>query len=113
MCFMCVSEQCEACPDFEVVKKQSGCCLHPIEKKLENDLYTSLVRSFIHVKQVDNINRFFKKNGFYFYCLLTFYILNYPILCIIYIQSKSFLCILRRTIELVSLSQFRDLVSVK
>lgn len=62
MCFMCVSEQCEACPDFEVVKKQSGCCLHPIEKKLENDLYTSLVRSFIHVKQVDNINRFFKKN---------------------------------------------------
>ncbi|XP_068071342.1 histone-lysine N-methyltransferase 2B isoform X4 [Danio rerio] len=34
--------QCEACPDFEVVKGRSGCCLHPVEKKLENGLYTSL-----------------------------------------------------------------------
>ncbi|XP_077051369.1 histone-lysine N-methyltransferase 2B isoform X2 [Siphateles boraxobius] len=42
MCHLLVCAQCEACPDFEVVKKQSGCCLHPIEKKLENDLYTSL-----------------------------------------------------------------------
>ncbi|XP_039534274.1 histone-lysine N-methyltransferase 2B isoform X2 [Pimephales promelas] len=42
MSHLLVCAQCEACPDFEVVKKQSGCCLHPIEKKLENDLYTSL-----------------------------------------------------------------------
>lgn len=52
MCFMCVSEQCEACPDFEVVKERSVCCLHPVEKKMENDLYTTLVRSFIHVKEL-------------------------------------------------------------
>lgn len=52
MCFMCVSEQCEACPDFEVVKERSGCCLHLVEKKLENDLYTTLVRSFIYVKEL-------------------------------------------------------------
>ncbi|KAK7124475.1 hypothetical protein R3I94_018745 [Phoxinus phoxinus] len=42
ICHLLVCAQCEACPDFEVVKKQPGCCLHPIEKKLENDLYTSL-----------------------------------------------------------------------
>uniref|UniRef100_A0A8C2JFI7 [histone H3]-lysine(4) N-methyltransferase n=1 Tax=Cyprinus carpio TaxID=7962 RepID=A0A8C2JFI7_CYPCA len=34
--------QCEVCPDFEVVKERSGCCLHPVEQKLENGLYTSL-----------------------------------------------------------------------
>ncbi len=49
---MCVSQQCEVCPDFEVVKERSGCCLHPVEQKLENGLYTSLVRSLIHVKLV-------------------------------------------------------------
>ncbi|XP_052388903.1 histone-lysine N-methyltransferase 2B isoform X2 [Carassius gibelio] len=38
--FMCA--QCEVCPDFEVVKERSSCCLHPVEKKLENGLYTSL-----------------------------------------------------------------------
>uniref|UniRef100_A0A671S9P9 [histone H3]-lysine(4) N-methyltransferase n=1 Tax=Sinocyclocheilus anshuiensis TaxID=1608454 RepID=A0A671S9P9_9TELE len=38
--FMCA--QCEVCPDFEVVKEWSSCCLHPVEKKLENGLYTSL-----------------------------------------------------------------------
>ncbi|KAF4100669.1 histone-lysine N-methyltransferase 2B isoform X3 [Onychostoma macrolepis] len=34
--------QCEVCPDFEVEKEWSGCCLHPVEQKLENGLYTSL-----------------------------------------------------------------------
>ncbi|XP_043073343.1 histone-lysine N-methyltransferase 2B isoform X2 [Puntigrus tetrazona] len=34
--------QCEVCPDFEVVKERSGCCLHPVELKLGNGLYTSL-----------------------------------------------------------------------
>ncbi|XP_067282506.1 histone-lysine N-methyltransferase 2B [Pseudorasbora parva] len=42
ICHLLMCAQCEACPDFEVVKKWSGCCLHPVEKKLENDLYTSL-----------------------------------------------------------------------
>ncbi|XP_052440072.1 histone-lysine N-methyltransferase 2B isoform X3 [Carassius gibelio] len=34
--------ECEVCPDFEVVKERSGCCLHPVEQKLESGLYTSL-----------------------------------------------------------------------
>uniref|UniRef100_A0A8C1S2E6 [histone H3]-lysine(4) N-methyltransferase n=1 Tax=Cyprinus carpio TaxID=7962 RepID=A0A8C1S2E6_CYPCA len=38
--FMCA--QCEVCPDVEVVEEWSSCCLHPVEKKLENGLYTSL-----------------------------------------------------------------------
>ncbi|XP_067267313.1 histone-lysine N-methyltransferase 2B isoform X3 [Chanodichthys erythropterus] len=42
ICHLLMCAQCEACPDFEVVKERSGCCLHLVEKKLENDLYTTL-----------------------------------------------------------------------
>ncbi|RXN11302.1 histone-lysine N-methyltransferase 2B-like protein [Labeo rohita] len=42
ICHLLMCAQCEVCPDFEVVKEQSGCCLHPVEQKLESGLYTSL-----------------------------------------------------------------------
>ncbi|XP_073677507.1 histone-lysine N-methyltransferase 2B [Garra rufa] len=42
ICHLLMCAQCEICPDFEVVKERSGCCLHPVEQKLENGLYTSL-----------------------------------------------------------------------
>ncbi|KAK2887520.1 hypothetical protein Q8A67_015748 [Cirrhinus molitorella] len=42
ICHLLMCAQCEASPGFEVVKEQSGCCLHPVEQKLENGLYTSL-----------------------------------------------------------------------
>ncbi|XP_051527689.1 histone-lysine N-methyltransferase 2B-like isoform X2 [Myxocyprinus asiaticus] len=37
-----ICAQCEACPDMEIIKEQSGCCLHPVEQKLQKNLYTTL-----------------------------------------------------------------------
>ncbi|XP_065143963.1 histone-lysine N-methyltransferase 2B [Paramisgurnus dabryanus] len=37
-----VCSQCKACPDLEIGKLQSVCCLHLVEQKLEKDLYASL-----------------------------------------------------------------------
>ncbi|XP_051519968.1 histone-lysine N-methyltransferase 2B-like isoform X1 [Myxocyprinus asiaticus] len=37
-----ICAQCEACPDMEIEKEQSGCCLHPVEQKLQKNLYTTL-----------------------------------------------------------------------